>query len=716
MISFDFLFDTIKQPIYLLQNINNQGYQFINSNGSGLELLKLNLDELLTIKPIDLGFIKSSDEWHNIPARIKHQEYFSYIAKIKTNNQQILTSEITLYRYNDMDKEYIVLYQKNMGSQHKMVEALRQSEYRFLQMAEGIVEGLVIYENNKTVFVNSSMHHITGFTKEEIKDMDELDLARKDEKERIIAFREKIKDATKGVQVIELWIVTKSGTQKYVRQSYTFSQLKNDKRSTYVVISDISDKKRIEEALRKSQTEFQMLAENSPDLITRYNKKLNYTYVNKSAQKFTGITAYQFIGKNNKDLKLESSLTNFLEEMHLEVFRTGRILKFEFRLSTPNKSVKIFQANMVPELSNQGIVESVLNVARDITQIKQVEKALTDEKQFMISENKLLATNLTQWCETLYKEHENLINDKHLAPILSIAEWAQYGYNQQNSKPKIISINDFLADFLNEQQKKSPQSNLEFELKLPEHKLSIFSDRALLTKIYQLLFDNALEATKQGKIELGFDIYNEKEIVCFVKDTGIGIKPEDTENIFEPFSCIGKDGHAGLGLSIADKYVETIGGQLWCLSSPGTGSTFCFTHPAEIEKAMLQQKIDSDKSPWTDKKILIVEDTDNNYILLETILMQYGPTIERAIYGKDAIKKAESGNFDIVLMDIELPDINGYEVTKEIRKFNADIPIIAQTAYAMYDNVVKALDSGCNDFIAKPIKAKKLISMMEKLM
>ena len=255
------------------------------------------------------------------------------------------------------------------------------------------------------------------------------------------------------------------------------------------------------------------------------------------------------------------------------------------------------------------------------------------------------------------------------------------------------------------------QANLIF----PVHEITVFSDEKMLKSTLLLLLENALEATETGKIEIGYDIYNENEIVFLVKDTGMGIEPEQTESIFKPFVSQNKENHAGLGLSIAQKYVESMNGVIWCLSSPGTGSTFCFTHPALIEKSLLQSKIDNQHSDWKGKKVLIVEDTLENYQLLVEILKKYELDLSRAETGHQAIELLKTNaNFDLVLMDIQLPGINGYEATREIRKFNSKVPIIAQTAYAMYDDVVRALDAGCNDFIAKPIKTKKFLGLVGK--
>lgn len=716
---FDFLFEAVKQPVFIIK-CNNQGASVVTiekANKSALELIKYTNDELSKLSPYDIGIFSGPADAMKYCNNLSADEKVSYLAKINTKDENQISSEISLYKFIAGQNVYFIVFQRNIGNQIKVVEALRQSEFRFLQMAENVVEGIIIVENNKRVFLNSSICRITGYSKDELRDMDELHLCKEHEVERIKDFLSKITGSISGVHAIEFWINMKNGQEKYIRNNYTFSQTTDGKKTIYIITSDITSQKRIEQALRKSQTEFRMLAENSPDFITRYNRELKYVYANHTVEKITGIPISQIIGSNNMELNLESDTVSFLEDMHLEVLRTGRSLKFEFRLNVSDKHL-IFQAHLVPELSNKGIVESVLNVSRDITQIKEVERNLNDEKQKVIEDNTLISQKLVEFCNAIKTDFSNVTNlNSSIYPIERIADWTKKRFISNEFKPQQLIVNKLIKTFFEENAELIQSKNLEATIFLPVHEIFIWSDTNLLNSVLTYLLENALEATNNGKIEIGFDIYDENNIVFFVKDTGVGIQSEFLETVFDPFVSINKPNHPGLGLSIAKKYVEMMQGIIWCLSSEGTGSTFCFLHPAQIEKALLQSKQNENnvESSWNDKIILIVEDTDNNFILLEGILRKYKPVVIRAITGEDAVKIAsEKTNIDLILMDIQLPGMNGYDATMQIRQFNKTVPIIAQTAYAMYDDVVKALDAGCNDFLAKPIKTKKFLSVIEK--
>lgn len=712
-IGFEFIFNTVKQPIFLLKQQSNQQADIVEVNASACELVKYSANEIKTMSPVDLGLFDSVESFNKNQAILSRNEQISFLSKIKSKDGNTISSEITLYAFPAKNEKYFLVFQRNIGSQQKVVEALRHSEYRFLQMAENVLEGIIIVEENNRVFINSSICKITGYTKEELRDMDDLAIARKDEVDRLKAFKEKIAEYTQGIHGLEYWIITKDGHEKCIRTNYSFSIKASGKKSTYIITSDITVKKRVEEALRKSQSDFRMLAENSPDWITRYSRDLKYVFVNSTIEKVTGIPSAKCVGKNNLELELEPDLVSFLEDMHLEVFRTGRTVKFEFRIQK-GQHPRIFQAHMVPELSMNGVVESVLNVARDITQIKKVERTLKEEKENVIIENELIGKHLLIWCNILCEQNKASIDAQNcLQPVMRIAQWAQHGHRIQEYTPRPMVINTELKEFYNNIAERVQAKGLESSLFLPVPNISIFSSKELVIQTLDLLLDNAIEATTHGKIEIGFDIYNENEVVFYVKDTGMGIEPENTEKIFEPYISIHKTNHAGLGLSIAKKNVDKFEGTLWCLSSPGTGSTFCFTHPAQIEKSLIQSINENDQAKWRNKTIIVVEDNDSNYLLLESILKIYKPKLLWAKNGEDGLKLIkDTPDVKLILMDIQLPGMNGYEVTRQVRTFNTVVPIIAQTAYAMYNDVVKALDSGCSDFIAKPIKRKKLLELV----
>jgi PAS domain S-box-containing protein len=266
--------------------------------------------------------------------------------------------------------------------------------------------------------------------------------------------------------------------------------------------------------------------------------------------------------------------------------------------------------------------------------------------------------------------------------------------------------------------------DIRLALQIPNsHKsLQIRTDQLRLKQVFTNLIENAIKFTNKGLIECGFHVLEEggQAIIRFyVKDSGIGMTEKEQQIIFERFTKIETDRTrlyrgAGLGLAISKNIVEMLGGELKVESEVNKGSEFYFGFPLE-ESGLAENKPLKPEGPvyqWNNKTILVAEDEDSNFRFIEVFLSPTGVKIVRAIDGKDVLEKFEKGNFDLLLMDIKMPVMDGLEATREIRKKNQEIPVIALTAYAMQNDEQECLQAGCNAFISKPVDQVK---MMETL-
>lgn len=245
-------------------------------------------------------------------------------------------------------------------------------------------------------------------------------------------------------------------------------------------------------------------------------------------------------------------------------------------------------------------------------------------------------------------------------------------------------------------------------------------------KLYAILINlvkNAIKYTVKGTIEFGYEVKGDY-IEFFVKDTGIGISKNRQKAIFERFiqadfnDKMARQG-AGLGLSIAKAYVELLGGKIWVESEPDKGSTFYFTLPDTIqseENDITQNVIPIHQEPCEIKnlKILVTEDDNISRMLILKVLEQFGSEILIAQTGLEAVEICRNNpDLDLILMDIQMPLMNGHEATKEIRKFNTEVIILAQTAFALEGDKAKTLEAGCNGYISKPIKKEELANLLQ---
>ncbi|MBL7112275.1 MAG: response regulator [Bacteroidales bacterium] len=253
--------------------------------------------------------------------------------------------------------------------------------------------------------------------------------------------------------------------------------------------------------------------------------------------------------------------------------------------------------------------------------------------------------------------------------------------------------------------------------------LTVISDPLRIYQVLSRLLDNAFKFTEKGTVELGYTILN-KYIQFHVKDTGVGLTDEQKRYVFERFRKAEETktklySGAGLGLSICKKLVELMGGETRVESEPGRGSEFYFTIPMKIAGAsetIAEEKLpDTEQKSLSDRKILVAEDNLFNFKLIEALLVGTGTEIIWAKDGMEAVEFFKSGKHaDLVLMDMRMPVMDGITATREIRKINKKIPVLAVSAYTMDEVKEKAIEAGCNDFLSKPVNSAGLVEMMKR--
>jgi len=258
---------------------------------------------------------------------------------------------------------------------------------------------------------------------------------------------------------------------------------------------------------------------------------------------------------------------------------------------------------------------------------------------------------------------------------------------------------------------------------LPTKEAILKTDREKVYAILTNLVKNAIKYSNKGTIEIGY-IKKDTSLEFYVKDTGIGIPNDRQDAIFERFIQAdipdewAQQG-AGLGLSITKAYLEMLGGKIWVQSQVGVGSTFYFTLPYNsvlTKEVVVQHFVPSYNTDQDRKlKILIAEDDKVSEMLIDKTLKIFAKEILKARTGVEAIEACQKNpDIDLIMMDIRMPDMGGYDATRQIRKFNKEVVIIAQTAHGLYGDREKAIEAGCNDYIAKPINKAELLLLIQK--
>lgn len=270
-------------------------------------------------------------------------------------------------------------------------------------------------------------------------------------------------------------------------------------------------------------------------------------------------------------------------------------------------------------------------------------------------------------------------------------------------------------------QPKITNPDVEFQMDNSGPDCWIFLDRSRLKQVWMNYLTNAVKCTKSGYIKMGYSIEREG-IRIYVEDSGVGIPEELQERVFGRFQKLNEFAQGtGLGLAISRAIIEGAGGEVGFTSTPGIGSTFWAWIPCEISTQKehtptislpLQHQLSLNEIDKKELKILIAEDNESNYSLVQHILKSYHLT--HVQNGAEAVNKVREEEFDLVLMDMKMPVMGGLEATRKIREFNNRIPIIALTANAFDADRISALDAGCNEFLAKPLKKSLLLELFSK--
>jgi len=637
-------------------------------------------------------------------------------------------------------------------------DALKESEEWFRNLFQQSHDGILyLSTDGKIITVNKAFAEMHGYSIEEIMKMNIGDL---DSIETKLLYNEWMAHIKKGENLIfEVTHFHKDGHSIPMEVTAGVITIGS---ANYILAShrDITERKLTEESLRISEENFRILFEENPlPTILSEISSGKISFANKRMADIMGFKKEDIIGKTANDLGL---LKNPGEQAKLTqlISTQGFVDSLELEKVFPDKNGTDLISMRLVKIDG---IQYCLTVVLDITERKKAEEAINKALKKAEESDRLKSAFLANMGHEIRTPMNGILGFSELLknPALTGEEQQEFVSVIEKSGARMLNIiNDlidiskiesglmqvYLSEFnINEQSEYlysffRPEAEgkglkLTYKNSLNSKEAVIKTDKEKLNAILVNLIKNAIKFTNDGSIEFGYILNNPvrvgepAELEFFVKDTGVGISPYHKDFIFERFrqgseSLNRNYEGAGLGLSISKHYVEMLGGKIWVQTNPdspndGSGSIFYFTIPfiAEHGNNAFIRNDEKDTSRITDKKlrVLIAEDDYASEFLLSRVIKIFSKEILNVRTGVEAVHTCKMNpDIDLVLMDIKMTEMDGYEAARQIRKFNKNVVIIAQTAYAQTGDREKAIDAGCNDYISKPIIKDQLISLIKK--
>ena len=505
----------------------------------------------------------------------------------------------------------------------------------------------------------------------------------------------------------------------------------------------------INKQIEANERKFRVAFKTSPDAvnINRLSDGL-YADINEGFTMLTGYTESDIRGKTSLELDIWVDPKARRELLkRLDKDESVSNLEAEFRKKDGSTTTGLMSASIV-EIKGE---KHILSITRDISERKRQEQKLHEAMKKAEESDMLKSAFLANMSHEIRTPlnailgFSQLIKEKMIEPdklekyidiiitrsknllqiINDIIDISKIEANQLNIEIHEFSLNKLLYELFSQYEAELITQNkesvkLNFKADLDKAASYIKSDELRLKQIFTNLISNAIKFTENGRIEFGYKVKG-NQLEFFVNDTGVGIPEVAMHQIFERFrqadnSSTREFGGTGLGLAISKQLVEMLGGKIWVESEINKGATFYFTIPF-IPVSQENKKGEDDKEIKLDlsnKNILIVEDDNISMTYLEELLEPTNVNILKAYTGLQAIDVFKSERIDLVLMDIYLPGISGNEATKQIKKINSSVPVIAQSAFAMPNDKQESFRSGCDEYVTKPIDSRLLFSAIKK--
>lgn len=737
---------------------------FLSINSAGASSIGYSVDEVTHINLLDLVPAETKDLTQDYLNEIENTGSSKGLLKIIHKSGALKT-----WMYNNVLSEqldgskFVIGTAVDITDRILLEKELKESNNRFFKIFDKnpIIMVISNLKTGKIEYVNETFLEIFGFTKEEVigKTSVELNILPVEEREKIVSLLKK----QSNVRSAEGVMTKKNGEKFWVLTSLEIIEIKGD---SFILssLNNIDDRKKMQDEISRlaefqnvilDGTDYSMISTSESGIINSFNK---------GAEKMLGYKAEEMLGITPEIIHDKQEVIDrakvLSEELRVDIAPGVDVFLIKSRLNNSsdiNEWTYIckdgsripIELSVTTLRSSENDIVGYLGIAKDISESKKAKEAIIYAKekaeQAVIAKNSFLA-NMSHEIRTPmnaiigftdllaqstldenqeeYVSSVKLAGENLLAIINDILDFSKIESGKITIESIPFSLKDSLKNIYNLLNERAKEKKLEYnfflDASLPDF---VIGDSVRLNQILVNLIGNAIKFTEEGSITVSVKKIEEDELnykmKFSVKDTGIGIPADKMDLIFDRFSQANtettrKFGGTGLGLSIAKNLVELQGGEINLKSELGRGSEFSFEiQYQKIDKSALEplEKALIQKKPIGPVKILLCEDNVLNQRLATKILTKFGFDFEIAENGRIGLEKLIKGKFDLVLMDLQMPEMDGYQATIAIRnELKLKIPIVAMTAHSLVGEKEKCIEIGMNDYVGKPFTQDDLYS------
>ncbi len=722
-----------KHPLSMLISTGETNV-IVNANKKALQLFKCELNDLLDQEVSEL--VKSELElfednlngtFYTIIDGVKHE------LRYHCSNIQI----------DEIPGKLILL--EDVTEKNEMLDQITKKEKQYKNLVENSSDVIFICNlDGKFKYVNPMGFKLTGFSEEELIDIHFFKLVRRDYQKKIRGFYTFQVQNNIQSTYIEFPIICKDGKELWLGQTVDINTNSNEEIEFFALSREISDRIKYEKAIMRSEEKFRSIIENLELGLLEVDKNGIILKAYPQFCKLLGYTAEELNGQDPLQLFVDAEHRNVILNESKKRKR-GNPSVYEIKMFKKDKTPIWVMISGAPYYNEKNEVAGSVGIHLDITQRKMMEEELKQAK--LLAENSLKSKDLFvanisheirtplnaimgmsqlleqgnlnqkqhQFVQAISKSSENL-----LLIVNDLLDFSKLEAGKMELTIGSHNIYETITDVANLWEYKIEEKNIDFSKNINIPSTYFLFDATRLNGILSNLLHNALKFTERGMISLSVEIvkkFKTKAVFLFkIKDTGIGISENQLAQIFESFvqaepGIARKYGGTGLGLSISRNLIELMGSQLHVSSQVNVGTTFQFELSLEKQREMgsTQPKTIIDVELLKDLTVLLVEDNQFNQIMAQSILENWNINVIIANNGKEAIEIIQEKQFDLILMDIQMPIMDGIQCAWKIRNdLKLTTPILALTANAMPKDVEKYMGVGMDGFVLKPFRQQEL--------